>query len=140
MEENQNNQIQDSDKIVKNFEVTMKKLVAIVGGEDKLFPTKKVTSNVIESIVTELTKERKETLEKEIKTELISLLDKHVLLKKEIKTKEEELKKLSQTKMKEFSEAASKLFSKIEGISSLEKEYYDSLNTATSSNISADNK
>ena len=129
--ENTQNTTEDSNKVSKTYDATIKKLVAIVGGEDKLFPTKKVVSDVIGDIVTGLLKERKEDLEKQIKTDLLSLLDKHVSLKKEIKAKEDEFKKLSETKMKEFSEAANKLFGKIDGISELEKDYYQSLTSTT---------
>lgn len=115
------------DKSVKNYDAVIKKLVAIVGGTDNLFPIKKVENDVVASIVTGLLKEKKENLEKEIKADLIGLLDKHVVLKREIKAKEDELKKLSETKMKEFTEAATKVFGKIGNINQLETEYYSSL-------------
>jgi len=120
------------DKVVKNYDTTIKKLVAIVGGEENLFPIKKVKKDVVASIVTGLLKEKKESIEKEIKADLISLLDKHVLLKREIKAKEEELKKLSESKMKEFTEAANKVFNKIGNINQLETEYYASLKSVSS--------
>jgi len=118
---------QEEGKTAKNFEATMKRLVAIVGGEEQLFPKKKVKNDVLASIVSELTKEKKEKLEKDIKAELITLLDKRVELNKALDEKKAELKKLEETKMKEFNEAASKLFNKIEGIADIEKSYYESL-------------
>lgn len=117
------------DKITSNFTATMKKLVAIVGGEEQLFPKKKIKKDVLSTIVDGLIKEKKENLEKEVKAELVTLLDKHVELKKAFNDKELELKKLKETKMKEFNEAASKVFNKIDGIADIEKSYYDSLKT-----------
>lgn len=119
--------VQQEDKTVKNFEATMKRLVAIVGGEEQLFPKKKIKSDTLATIVSGLVKEKKEKLEKEVTADLISLLDKHVELKKAIAEKKAELKKLEETKMKEFSEAASKIFGKIEDVGNIEKSYYDSL-------------
>lgn len=45
--------------------------------------------------------------------------------------KKKELAKLEQDKMKEFNEAAAKVFAKVENINELSKEYYSSLNEAT---------
>jgi len=120
---------QEENKTAKNYETTMKRLVAIVGGEEQLFPKKKVKGDVLASIVSELTKEKKEKLEKELKADLVALLDKRVEMNKAFEEKKAELKKLEESKMKEFNEAASKLFNKIEGIADIEKSYYDSLKT-----------
>ncbi len=122
---------EQSGKIAKNYKATMSKLVAIVGGEKHLFPTKKASKDVVVTIVEGLLKERKENLEKEVKLELIALLDKHVELKKVIAAKAQELKQLEEQKTKEFNEAASKVFNRIESIGDIEKGYYDSINTAT---------
>lgn len=134
MEENKTNKPelvqQEENKTAKNYETTMKRLVAIVGGEEQLFPKKKVKGDVLASIVSELTKEKKEKLEKELKADLVALLDKRVEMNKAFEEKKAELKKLEESKMKEFNEAASKLFNKIEGINDIEKSYYDSLKTA----------
>lgn len=133
--ENTNNQQQeDKDKIKKNFNTAMTKLVAIVGGEENLFPKKKIKKDTLATIVEGLVKEEKEALETSIKTEIKELLSKHVTLIKEVKAKEDELNKLKQTKQKEFTEAASKLFNKIENMDQLEKAYYESLKGATEQN------
>lgn len=122
---------EQSGKIAKNYKVTMSKLVAIVGGEKNLFPTKKASKDVVVTIVEGLLKERKESLEKEVKLELVNLLDKHVELKKTIAAKTQELKQLEEQKTKEFNDAASKVFNRIDSIGEIEKAYYDSINVAT---------
>jgi hypothetical protein len=115
----------------------MKKLVAVVGGEQNLFPGKKVSKDIVTTIVEGLLKEKKETLEKEVKSELITLLEKNILLKKTIEDEKKKLKSLEESKMKEFNEAAIKLFNKIDNIGELEKEYYS---TITGINTIPENK
>lgn len=124
---------EQSGKIAKNYKSTMNKLVAIVGGEKNLFPTKKVSKDIVANIVSGLVKERKENLEKEVKQELTTLLDKNIELKKNIAAEEKKFNDLKEQKTKEFNEAAAKVFAKIDSIDTLEKEYYDSINTATQS-------
>jgi hypothetical protein len=48
-----------------------------------------------------------------------------------LKKKEEELKKLKETKQKEFVEAATKFFNKIDDVDSFAKKMADALNVAT---------
>lgn len=122
----------DDNKVNKAYDATMKKLVAIVGGDENLFPVKKVKKDVVKSIVSGLIKERKENAEKDVTKELVDLLDKHIQLKKALADKKKELDNLEQQKKKEFNEAASKLFGKIDEINQLESEYYSSLNTMVS--------
>jgi hypothetical protein len=117
-------------KVAKNFEATMKKLIAIVGGEKNLFPSKRVSKDTLKTVVDGLLKDKKEAAEKEVKAELVALLDNHVEMKKAIEAKTKELKQLEEQKMKEFNEAASKVFNKIDAIGDLEKDYYSSLTGA----------
>ncbi len=126
---------EEAGKVQKQFEATMKKLVAVVGGEKQLLPTKKLDKDVVGTIVEGLLKDKKESLEKEVKSDLVSLLDKHIELKKSIEAKKKELKQLEEQKMKEFSEAASKVFNKIDGIAQMETDYYNSLNQAGNSSV-----
>lgn len=133
-------QQEDGNKIAKNFKATMDKLVAIVGGDKNLFPIKKVGKDVLKTIVDGLLTEKKETLEKEVKADVIKLLEGHVALQKAISEKKKELAKLEQDKMKEFNDSASKLFGKIESIDALEKEYYSSLSASISSSSEIDVK
>lgn len=117
----------NNNKVEKNFESSMKKLVAIIGGEKNLFASKKVNKDVMKIIVDELLSERKKVAEEEIKSDVIKLLDGHVALTKAISEKKKELIKLEQDKKKEFNEAASKVFAKIDSIEVLSSEYYSSL-------------
>ncbi len=105
----------------------MKRLVGVLGGEELLTSTTKVKKDTVETIVENILKDRKEKLEIDIKTELSTLLDKHVTLKKSIADKKKELKDLENSKMKEFNEACNKLFGKVQDIEQLEKDYYSSL-------------
>ena len=125
--ENQQSQQEGENKVVKNYESTMNKLVAIVGGKDKLTPSKRVKKDVLQAVVVDLLKEDKEASELAIKTELKELLGKHVTLTKEIIAKKKEFEQLEQNKMKEFTEAANKLFGKIDNLGQMEKDYYDAL-------------
>ena len=117
----------NSDKIAKNYEATMNKLVAVVRGKENLSPGKRVKKEAMGLIVDELLKEDKERIQTEVKSGLKELLSKHVQLNKEIAEKEKEFTKLKQQKQKEFIEAASKLFSRIDDIGELEKAYASSL-------------
>lgn len=118
---------ENQDKIVKNFESNMKRLVGVLGGEELLTNSSKVKKDTVELIVENLLKDRKEKLELDIKNDLSTLLDKHVTLKKSIADKKKELKDLENSKMKEFNDACNKLFNKVQDIEQLEKDYYESL-------------
>jgi hypothetical protein len=123
---------EDNNKVTKEFDKNLKTLVAIVGGNKNIYPTKKVSKDSLTTIVQGLLKDRKEDAEKLIKADLTAILDKKVALDKEIKAKEDELNKLKMAKYKEFNEAIKKVLSRIDDINSLEKEYYDSLNSSDS--------
>lgn len=120
-------------KVKKQFESTMRTLVAIVGGEKNLAPTKKIGTDTLAQVVEGLLKEEREEKEKQVKEQLKNLLSAHVQLQKEVKQKKEELAKLEEKKMKEFNESARQLFGQIDALGQREKEFYDSLNTATGS-------
>lgn len=124
---NQQNEGQNNDKVLKQHEQIMEKLAAVLGGKEKIFPSKKVGKDVLASITEGLLKDRKEAAEKELKAGLIELIDKKVTLDRELKAKQEELKKLEINKTKEFNEAATKLFNKIDGIEQLASDYRSTL-------------
>lgn len=120
------------DKVAKNYEATMKKVFAIVGGEKNLNPKKRVTKDTMKDIVANLLKGQREETAKEVTDGLKALLSSHVELKKLISEKKAELEKLEKTKMKEFTDQANKLFGKVEDMDKLEAEYIQSLGEATS--------
>lgn len=133
--ENQNQeQGQNSDKTLKNYEAAMSKLTAILGGKENILPAKRVSKDAVTDLVSTLLKERKEKLVESIKTSLTELLEKHVALTKAIKEKEKELEKLKQDKMKEFTEAANKVFQQVEGIDQIEKDYIEAIKLASGNN------
>ena len=117
-------------KVEKQFEVTLNKLIAIVGGKEHLRPNKKIGSTALNAVVSELLKEESERTVIEVKDDLKSLLKNYVELEKSFQQKEAEFKKLKQDKMKEFTEAAKKVFGRIDGLDQLEKDYIKALNAA----------
>lgn len=135
MEENTNNTTpnngenaqEQKDKVAKNYDATINKLVAILGGKEQLFPGSKIAKDAVATVVTELLKEKKDSTIKDVKEGLSKLLEQKIALDKTIKEKEKEFEKLKTDKKKEFVEAAAKIFGKIEGLSELEKSYYDGL-------------
>lgn len=134
MSQEQQNPEEDKNKVSKEYEKNIKRLIAVVGGDTNIYGPKRVPNDTLGTLVEELLKERKEKLAVDVKVELSALLDKKVAMDKEIKAKEDEFAKLKQQKQKEFNEAAKKVFGKVEGIEQLERDYYQSLaqsNTTT---------
>jgi hypothetical protein len=127
----QANQEQSPDKVLKQFEGTIKKLVAIMGSDKSLYPSKKVQADDLSTIVTELLAEERQKNTKEVSDQLKALLKGYTDLKSEVKKKQEELKKLEQDKMKEINKAAQSLFSRIEALDQKEKDFYSGLKAAS---------
>lgn len=123
------NSAENNNKVKIEYDKNINKLVAIVGGKENLLPKKKVKGSLISTIVEGLLKEDKEALEKSIKDGLKALLEKKVQCDKEIKAKKEELDKLEIAKNKEFNEACKQLFSKIDNVEQLERDYIATLGT-----------
>ena len=115
------------------FETTIKKLTAILGGKENLTQSEKLPNDAISEMVTSLLQEEKERKSTEFKTELKNLLNKYVSMTKEVESKKKELEKLENTKRKEFVDAANLVFSKVDDLASLEKSFYDSINTVKNS-------
>lgn len=124
---NNQNENQNNDKVKIQYDKNIKKIIAIVGGQKNLAVSKKVKGDVLNTVVTELLADDRKAAAEEIKAELKALLQKKVTCDKEIKAKKDELAKLEITKNKEFNEAASKLFGKIEGLDQIEKDFYATL-------------
>lgn len=128
--EGQESEKEKNDKIEKNYTDVMNKLVALMQGENNLAKGK-LAKDAVSEMVETLLKEKKETIIKEVKEDIIKLLEKNIELKKALADKRKELEKLEKDKKKEFTEAARKLFGRIEGIGELEKAYYEGLKTAS---------
>lgn len=130
MEENKNNNEQqgnDSGKIAATYDKNIKKLVAILQGDQPLKSAVKVPSDEVGKLVKELLKEKQETAAKAIKTSISELIEKKVQMDKDFKKAEADLKKLKEQKQKEFNEAAGKVFTQIDGLDQMEKDYYATL-------------
>jgi hypothetical protein len=95
-------------------------------------------------LVQDLFKDETEAIEKSTKEGLKTLLKNRIEMQRSIDAKKKELANLETAKMKEFNEAAVKLFNQINGIDALENEYYSALTDATTAedklNGSADEK
>lgn len=125
--DNQQNQQDNNNKVVKAFEKNMERLAKIVGGEENIAAPKKVGDDILAKVTNGLLKDRRASLEKEVQTDLVTILDKKVALDKEIRAKKEEFEKLQLQKKKEFNEACAKVFAKIEGIDKLGEDYLATL-------------
>jgi hypothetical protein len=130
MSEEKQNGGNDNQKVQKAYEKNLKKLVAIVGGESNLRQVTTVKRDTLGEIVTELFKEETESVEKATKEALKTLLKNRIEMQRSLDAKKKELAQLETTKMKEFNEAAVKLFKQISGLDDLEKEYYGALTDA----------
>ena len=82
-------------------------------------------------MVLQCLKEEKEKNKKEISDQLKALLKGYADLKAEVKRKEDELKKLENEKMKEFTKAAQQLFARVESMNARAQEFREGLGEAT---------
>ena len=123
-------QQQEGDKVSKQFDGNIKKLVALFNGE-KAFKKAKVANSDIKTIIEELTKEKKEALVKEFKEKASKLLTSKVEFDKFVVQKEKELKDAIVNKKKDFNKEMSDCFQLVESIDNLTAEYsksFESLN------------
>lgn len=128
-QEQGSDQGKEAKKVLEGFNQTVKKLTAIVKGEDNLKPVKKVKlssteENATYDLVKELFAEENEVTKQEVKEGLKNLLKGYVTLNNSLAEERKKLDALEVAKKKEFNQTASKLFAKIEGIDSLTKEYH----------------
>lgn len=120
---------EEGGKVEKKYLQNMQQLKAILGDRPLGFPTKLDVNSVtlkegqipqdekdMDEIVRTLFQEENNALKEEVKTELRSLLKKHVEFEKEVSKKENELKGLKTQKKKDFNEECKKLFGKISGV------------------------
>lgn len=126
---------EDNNKVQKQFDDSIKKLVAILGDESKLNPQKKLPKDDVAMIVQQLFEEDTTQLREDLKGKIKALLQKHVEFKRALFEKERELAKLKTDKQKEFNQEAQKLFGSIENIGQIQSEYYSSLSEAASAEV-----
>lgn len=132
MSENQQDQGKEAKKIAQAFEANVRKLVAIVGGVDKITVNPKLPVDTLAAVIDDLFKEDRETTVKEVKDGVRNLIKAKVGYENAKKQKEEEFKKLDLEKKKEFNKAAQDLFKRITKLNEYEAQYYQALgDTAT---------
>jgi len=127
----ENIQQQDDSKELKSFESNIKKLTALLGSDKPLKGKTKLPKDEVAGLVTELFKEDREAKQASVKTKIKELVLAKINMDKAFKQKQQEIDSLRKEKYKEFNKAANDLFNEIEGISELEKQYYDSLKSTT---------
>lgn len=125
--ETENTETQENGKDNKKFDEAIKKLVAVVGGKEKLKVPKKVPNDLLGGIVNDLFKEEREAALTTTKEDLKTLLKKYAEMEKLLNDKRKELDKLEKEKKEEFAKAANVLFEKIENVGEVEKTYYNAL-------------
>jgi len=127
---NSQEQGKDAAKVLKNFENTILKLTAIVGGKDKLVSKKKVKKSAMEELVTELFKEDSEAVKVEVKEGLRNLLKGFVVLNSTLTAERKKLDALEIAKKKEFIATATQLFAKIDNVDSILHDYTNAMAAA----------
>lgn len=127
----ENTQQQDDSKELKSFESNIKKLTALLGSDKPLKGKTKLPKDEVAGLVTELFKEDREAKQATVKTKIKDLVLAKINMDKLVKQKQQELNSVIKEQHKAFNKAANELFNEIEGISELEKQYYDSLKSAT---------
>lgn len=125
--ETENTETQENGKENKKFDEAIKKLIAVVGGKEKLKVPKKVPNDLLGGIVNDLFKEEREAALTSTKEDLKTLLKKYAEMEKLLNDKRKELDKLEKEKKEEFAKAANVLFEKIENVGEVEKTYYNAL-------------
>lgn len=131
LEEQLEKEKENKGKVQKAFEGNYQKLKAILGKEPSKKGGRKVPATGLDAIIADLFKDEDEALHQNFKKELKELLEKYVAMYGEIEKKKKELEKLEEEKMKEFNQAASKLFEKIDDLPAKMKMYSEALGKAT---------
>lgn len=129
-EEQQKQQGDDNNKVVKAYGENVKKLIALMGGpnnESSLKLPTKVANDEIAGLVEKLFKDEKEQQEKDLMTALKELLKKKVEMERAFVEKQKELDRLKIEKFKEFNQSATAFFNKIQNINEIQKTYYTGL-------------
>ena len=129
-EHNQSEQGKEAKKVLANFEQTVKKLTAIVKGPENLKLSTKVKKDNMQLLVEELFKEESEATIKDVKDGIKALLKGYVALNASLTEERKKLDLLEVIKKKEFNATAARLFSKIEGIDDINREYHAALGAA----------
>jgi acetaldehyde dehydrogenase (acetylating) len=120
----------EAKKVLANFEQTVNKLTAIVRGPENLKLPTRVKKDNVQVLVEELFKEESEATIKEVKEGVKALLKGYVALNSSLAEERKKLDLLEVAKKKEFNATAARLFSKIDGIDNINREYQAALGAA----------
>lgn len=125
--ENQGQEVQGGgDKITKQFNFNIKKLVALMNGESNLKKVN-VPSGEVGKIVEELVGERRKEKIEEFKKKAKEILDKYIEFQKAVKKEEGEFTNKVNGKKKEFNDELVKLFAFVDDIAAVERGYYQAI-------------
>ena len=113
------------DKISKKFDANFKKLVALFKSDKPLKGGKKIPKDEAAIVIDELLKERKEKAIAEFKVKASAAIDNIIKFNKEKVEAEKQFKKTIQDKKAESNKVMEDVFSIIEGLDVMEKEYWD---------------
>jgi molecular chaperone GrpE (heat shock protein) len=115
-----------SDKVAKQYEANIAKLVALMSGS-QVFKKPKVKTGDVAAIIEELVAERTENIKKEFKEKASKLIDAKVEFDKFVKQKEKEFQDAITNKKKEFNKEMDSVFGLLESIDEIKKNYESSL-------------
>lgn len=128
--ENQQNNSENNNKVVKQFTTNMTKFAALMGGSKNIKVVSKVKKDAVSEMVSDLFKEENEAILVKTKEDIKNLIKAKVSFDKELQAKEKELETLKIAKMKEFNTKAAAVFNQIEGIDDMTTEYSKALKEA----------
>lgn len=111
----------------EKFNAEVRRLAGLIGGYDKLIPSKKVTADAADELINDLFHEEKVKNHAEAKKALKELLEKYALFQKELKEKLKEIDNLKKTKMDDFIKSAQLVFQRFDGVNERVASYYDGL-------------
>lgn len=114
------------DKVAKQYEANIAKLVALMSGS-QVFKKPKVKTSEVDNIIEELVAERTENIKKEFKEKASKLIDAKVEFDRFVKQKEKEFQDAITNKKKEFNKEMDSVFNLLESIDEIKKSYEASL-------------
>ena len=115
-----------NDKVAKQYEANIAKLVALMSGP-QVFKKPKVKAGDVAAIIEELVAERTDSIKKEFKEKASKLIDAKVEFDKFVKQKEKEFQDAITNKKKEFNKEMDSVFGLLESIDEIKKNYESSL-------------
>lgn len=128
MEEAKPAEQQGEGKVRKKFEAAMKRANALMR-DPNWFKIKKIDRNELPDILDEMAAEEKEELYGKFKAACRALVDKKRNYDKVVKQKEKEFNDAVEAQMKLFLVDLETIFTMVDRIEAVEKEYYDALSS-----------